>query len=65
MSPRKISAFIRKEVQVPDNNIDDIAVFDEFSFLTVPFNDAERILSVFSKKNQGGKPLITKAKSKK
>ncbi|HPE17357.1 MAG TPA: DEAD/DEAH box helicase [Tenuifilaceae bacterium] len=65
MSPRKISAFIRKEVQIPDNKIDDIAVFDEFSFLTVPFNDAERILSVFSKKTQGGKPLITKAKSKK
>lgn len=64
MSPRKISSFIRKEVQIPDNKIDDIGVYDEFSFITVPFNDAEKILSAFSKQGKGGKPLITKAKSK-
>jgi ATP-dependent RNA helicase DeaD len=64
MTPRKISSLIRKEINIPDNKIDDIGVYDDFSFVTVPFNDAEKILSIFSKKTQGGKPLITKAKKR-
>ena len=64
MNPKKISSFIREQVRVPDNKIDDIGVYDEFSFVTVPFADAEEILAVFSKKKQGGKPLVTKAKSR-
>ncbi|HCT31316.1 MAG TPA: RNA helicase [Bacteroidales bacterium] len=64
MTPRKISDFIRKEVKIPDNKIDDISVHDDFSFITVPFIDAEAILNAFSSRKQGGKPLITKAKPK-
>lgn len=64
MTPRKISDFIRKEVKIPDNKIDDISVHDDFSFITVPFIDAEAILSAFSSRKTGGKPLITKAKPK-
>ena len=64
MTPRKISDFIRKEVKIPDNKIDDISVHDDFSFITVPFVDAEAILNAFSSRKQGGKPLITKAKPK-
>jgi len=64
MNPRKISSFIRTKVQIPDNKIDDIGVYDEFSFVSVPFADAETILDAFSKKGQDGKPLITKAKKR-
>ena len=64
MNPKKISSFIREKVSIPDNKIDDIGVYDEFSFVSVPFADAEKILSAFSKKSQGGKPLVTKAKSR-
>ena len=64
MTPKKISALIRKEISIPDKKIDDIGVYDEFSFVTVPYNDAEKILSVFSRRTQGGKPLITKAKAR-
>ena len=64
MTPRKISDFIRKEVKIPDNKIDDISVHDDFSFITVPFTDAELILNAFSTRKSGGKPLITKAKPK-
>ncbi len=64
MTPKRIAEFIRNEVQVPNNKIEDIAVFNEFSFITVPFDDAERILSAFSKKKQDGKPLVTRAKEK-
>jgi len=64
MTPKKISDFIRKEVKIPDNKIDDISVHDYFSFITVPFTDAEQILNAFSSRRSGGKPLVTKAKPK-
>jgi len=64
MTPRKISDFIRKEVKIPDNKIDDISVHDDFSFITVPFEEAEQILNAFSSRKSGGKPLVTKAKPK-
>jgi ATP-dependent RNA helicase DeaD len=64
MTPRKLSDFIRKEVKIPDNKIDDISVHDDFSFITVPFVDAEQILSAFASRKSGGKPLVTKAKPK-
>ncbi|HNY09710.1 MAG TPA: C-terminal helicase domain-containing protein, partial [Tenuifilaceae bacterium] len=65
MTPKKISSFIRQEVQIPDNKIDDIVVRDDFSFITVPFVDAEKILKAFANQETDGKPLITKAKPKK
>jgi ATP-dependent RNA helicase DeaD len=65
MTPKKISSFIRQEVQIPDNKIDDIVVRDDFSFITVPFTDAEKILKAFANQEADGKPLITKAKPKK
>jgi ATP-dependent RNA helicase DeaD len=64
MNARNISEFIREKVQIPDNKIDDIGVYDDFSFVSVPFADAEKILNAFSKKSQDGKPLITKAKAR-
>jgi ATP-dependent RNA helicase DeaD len=64
MNPKKISSFIRENISIPDNKIDDIGVYDEFSFVSVPFADAEKILNIFSKNLQGGKPLVTKAKSR-
>ncbi|MGD9978138.1 MAG: DbpA RNA binding domain-containing protein, partial [Bacteroidales bacterium] len=65
MSPKKLSEFIRREVKIPDNKIDDINVRDDFSFITVPFTDAEVILKAFADQKTNGKPLITKAKPKK
>lgn len=64
MNPPKISSFIRTKVKISDNEIDDIGVYDEFSFVTVPFAHAETILDAFSKKGRDGKPLITKAKKR-
>ena len=65
MTPKKISEFIRKDVRIPDNKIDDILVRDDFSFVSVPFADAEEILRAFANRKTDGKPLVTKAKPKK
>ena len=65
MTPKGISTLIRDKIRIPDNKLDDIGVYDEFSFVSVPFADAEPILKAFSSKRQGGKPLVTRAKSRK
>ncbi len=64
MTPKRISEFIRKEVRIPDRKIDDIVVREDFSFVSVPFADAEDILRAFAHRKADGKPLITKAKPK-
>ncbi len=63
MDPKKLIAFIRERVDIEPRQIKDIAILDNFSFMTVPFELAEEIIHSFHKK--GKKPLITEAKKKK
>ena len=53
---------IKEKCNVADNKIKDIQIFDRFSFVTLPFNEAERVLSYFGQRNRGSKLYITKAK---
>ena len=55
---------IRKNVNVNIDKIYDICIFDNFSFITVPFQEAELILQAFKKGKSGGKALVELAKSK-
>jgi ATP-dependent RNA helicase DeaD len=61
MTPRKLAAFIQQQTSVRENNIDDIQVFDAFSFITVPFKDAEVILGILGKGIKGEKPIVKQA----
>ncbi len=61
MTPPKLVKFIRENVKLRDSNIDKVQVFDEFSFVTVPFSEAEELLQIFKTKGKGRKPLIEKA----
>jgi ATP-dependent RNA helicase DeaD len=55
---------IQKEAGVSPRDIDDVRVMEEFSFVTVPFADAEVILHIFSKQKSNGRSLVSKAKDK-
>lgn len=44
-----------------NEDINDVEVMEEFSFINAPYDVAERILRAFEKRNNG-KPLVTKAK---
>ncbi|MBO5770655.1 MAG: DEAD/DEAH box helicase [Spirochaetales bacterium] len=44
-----------------NEEINDVEVMEEFSFINAPYDVAERILRAFEKRNNG-KPLVTKAK---
>jgi ATP-dependent RNA helicase DeaD len=64
-SPRSLVEMIQKEAGVNPRDIDDVRVMEEFSFVTVPFAEAEVILHVFSKQKSNGRSLVSKAKDKK
>jgi ATP-dependent RNA helicase DeaD len=46
---------------VKNHLIDNVEVLDNFSFISVPFKEAELILDVFRKQAAGEKPLVVKA----
>ncbi len=64
MDPRKLVDFIQKETGVEQRKIDDVRMFESFSFFAVPFEDAERVLHAFHKQSGGKRSLVSRAKDK-
>ena len=65
MTKRKLVEFIKKKANTDDRKIDDVMVFDNFSFITVPFKEAELILKCFKKTKNGKRPVVEIAKKEK
>ena len=62
---KELVDFIEQETNVSPRLIREVEVIDAFSFISVPFPEAETILKVFqSRKGRGQKSLIEKAKGK-
>jgi ATP-dependent RNA helicase DeaD len=64
-TPRKLIDFLTTETGLHDRFIDDLLLRDDFSFITVPTADAERIVKQFDEKAKGKRPLIVIAKGDK
>jgi ATP-dependent RNA helicase DeaD len=62
-TPRKLVDLIMSRVPIKSKQIGDIQIMDKFSFMTVPFEKAEKVIASFREKGQ--KPLITHVKKKK
>ncbi len=60
MNARKLVDLIVGKVSIKSRLIDDVQVMENFSFITVPFEYAEKIIHSFKKK--GKRPLISHAK---
>lgn len=63
MTPRKLTDLIMSRVNVPFKNIRDILIMEDFSFVTVPFDAAEKIIHSFREK--GKKALFSPARAAK
>jgi len=63
LDARKLVDLVTRKVSIKGKDIRDVQVMDNFSFITVPFDKAEKIIMSFKGKHQ--KPLITHAKNKK
>lgn len=58
MNKKKLVSFIKDKANVEDRIIDDVQVFDKFSFITVPLKEAEHIIECFKQDNKGRRPLV-------
>ena len=63
MNAKKLVELIMSKVSVKSKHISDVQVMEKFSFITVPFEKAEKIVVSFREK--GKKPLISHAKKTK
>jgi len=59
---RKLVELVMRKVSIESRQIRDIQILDKFSFMTVPFEKAEKIIGSFKKK--GRKPLVSHVKNK-
>ena len=64
ISPSKLVKFIIQNTGVRNSAIDQVEVYNDFSFITVPFKEAKTILGVFQKKSGNKKSLVVKARKK-
>lgn len=64
ITPEKLVRFIFENTGVKKSAINDVEVYNEFSFITAPFKEAEIILGIFRKKSGKGRSLIVKARKK-
>ena len=60
LNPKKLVELITGKVQLKSKQISDVQVMEKFSFVTVPFDKAEKI--VISFKEKGQRPVISHAK---
>ncbi len=65
LTPKKLVEFIKEKTGTNPSKITEVQLFDNFSFISVPFEDAESILNFFRKNKNGRKPIVTKAKARK
>ena len=64
MNAEQIAQFLASESGIDPKGIQDIRVFDNFTFITVSHTDADMILGTLGKSQGRNKPLVTRAKEK-
>lgn len=65
MTPEKLCEFMQEETGESDMKIMDAEIFPHFSFVTVPFAQAEALLEIFKNKKRGRKPFVEIAQKSK
>ncbi len=64
LTPRKLIRYVTEKTGVKGDKIKDLQILDSFSFLAMPFIDAENVLAAFKGQKKGRGLIITKAKDK-
>ncbi len=65
LTPVKLISFIQDKCGIRKEKIKQIQILDKFSFVTLPFNEAEILLSHFRKRKKGNGLFISEAKERK
>ncbi len=62
---KKLVELISNKTGIRPHDISEIRILSSFSFITVPFDESEKILQIFKKDSRGKRSIVTKAKEKK
>ena len=65
LTPVKLISFIQDKCGIKKEKIKQIQILDKFSFVTLPFNEAEILLAHFRKRKKGNGLFISEAKERK
>lgn len=60
----KLIGIIKNKCNIAGSKIQNIQIFDKFSFISLPFNEAEKVLDYFGKTKGESRLVIVKAKKK-
>ncbi len=63
MSKRLLVEFLKEHAHVRDQELNDVTVMEDFSFVNAKEGAAHAILTAFKKITQDGKPVVTKART--
>ncbi len=64
INPHKLAEFIKEKTHIDSRKIQDIRIFENFSFITVPFEEAEIIIQTFKKLKTGKRPIVERARER-
>ncbi len=62
---RKLTEMLKRECGLNDSQIDDVRVMDSYSFVTVPFGEADTVVRKLNRMGKGDRPLAGLAKEPK
>ncbi|MFH1460171.1 MAG: DEAD/DEAH box helicase [Candidatus Omnitrophota bacterium] len=62
LNREKLINIIQDKCKIEQNKIQDIQILDKFSFITLPFHEAEMVLAFFNNRKKGEGLFIQKAK---
>ncbi len=63
-TPVKLLDLLNQKAKTPGRKVRDIKIFDTYSFITVPLQEAEYIMKAFNKPGKSAKPIVEKASPK-
>lgn len=63
LSPNKLIDILKDKCNIKARQIRDVQILDKFSFITLAFHDAEKVLGFFNTRKPGVDLFITKAKT--
>ncbi len=61
LTPKKLTKLINNETRIPAGKVSEIRVMDSYSFLSVPFKEAEVLLKAFKEKKGSHKAIVKRA----
>jgi ATP-dependent RNA helicase DeaD len=64
LTKKKLVDFIKDKCGIESGKIRDIQILEKFSFVTLPFHEAEILLEYFRNRKKSTGPFITKAKAR-